>query len=103
MNNTQRINLSENISDQKTGIFLVFSPYSNGLPGDWGFITHTVPKTLVSKHPGKGSTFALKNSAVANGAAAEKYLYIADYEIIGYDDNGSGAAASWVLRYVVGY
>ena len=103
MNESQTITLSESISDQKTGIFLVFSPYSNGSPGDWGFISYAVPKVLVSKHSGKGSTFALKNSAVANGAAAEKYLYITDNEIIGYDDNGSGAAASWVLRYVIGY
>ena len=103
MNDEQKIDLSENISDQKTGIFLVFSPYSSGSAGNWGFISYAVPKVLVANHHGTGSTFALKNSAVANGAAAEKYLYIADDKIIGYDKNGSGAAASWVLRYVVGF
>lgn len=103
MNESQTITLPESISDQKTGIFLVFSPYSSGSPGNWGFITHTVPKALVSKHPGMGSTFFLKNSVVANGADCEKYLYIGDNTVSGAESNGKGNNTSWVLRYVIGY
>ncbi len=103
MNGTQTIKLSEKISDQKTGIFLVFSPYSNNEAKDWSFITHAVPKQFVSTFPSAGHTFNLRASSTQSGQNCEKYLYISDENISGSESNTESPNNNWVVRYVIGY
>ena len=103
MNGEQTIKLPEKISDQKTGIFLVFSPYSNNEAKDWSFITHAVPKQFVSTFPSAGHTFNLRASSTQSGQNCEKYLYISDENISGSESNTESPNNNWVMRYVIGY
>lgn len=101
MQDSQTITLSEKISDQKSGISLVFSPYKNGAALDYEYIDFFVSKEIVRLDPGKGHNFVLY--AVGNGAEiAEKYLYISDGSIRGNEGNSTSPSKNWVLRYVIG-
>lgn len=107
MQQTQTIELSEKISDQPSGIQLVFSLYVDGAAKDEEFVVHTVPKYMVSAHPGKGYGFFL---CTPFGVAC-KYLYISDTEISGDENNNVETKTvngitfenrHFVLRYVIG-
>lgn len=111
MKNSQTCTLSSPISSQANGIILVWSTYTNsGAPGDYDFNTEFVPKQYISSHSGKG--LVSKLSTGNGGIYAEKYLYINNTRIIGYDNNAAGAYTSasgvkltpnnFVLRYVIG-
>lgn len=103
------IELSQPISQQDTGVVLVFSRYENGAAQDTNFSCHFVPKQFVAVKAGYGSTFTMQTSQF--GVVASKYLYISDGQITGHAANGAtGTAASgitytnngFVLRYVLG-
>ena len=102
-------NLSEKISEQASGIVLVFSYFNGASDTNWGWITRFVPKIMVALEPGGGHTFELANGKF--GSVGTKYLYINDDRIVGHADNnltgtaGSGityANNKFVLRYVLG-
>lgn len=110
MTETHDITLSEKVSQQPSGIVLVFSRYADGAAGDYGFNSLFISKAFVASHNGVGSVFTL-NSSAAFGVMAAKYLYIHDDHIKGHaDNNKSGTSSSgitynnagFVLRYVIG-
>lgn len=78
----QNITLKKPISETKSGIFLVFSVYSNGAAQNYGWHHFFVPKAFVPITNG-GSQFNLYWRSVWG----EKYLYIKDTEIKGGSDS----------------
>lgn len=109
MTSGHTINLAENISDQRSGINLVFSEYVDGEAKNQTFTSFFVSKRMIANHAGCGFCFTMSNSNLAYFAT--KYLYIKDATITGHDNNSlSGTAASgitytnnrFVLRYVIG-
>ena len=104
------ITLSEKVSQQPSGIVLVFSRYSGGAAQNYHWNEFFVSKEWVRRHPGTGHSFMMTNDGLF-GLMASKYLYIHDDKIGGNDVNGeSGTGASgiiynnagFVLRYVIG-
>ena len=100
MNETQVVNLSKNVSDQKNGIMLVWSKYNED-PKNYGWCINTIPKTLVQLYPGSGHDVVVGETGAQ--LIASKYLYIYDDKITGNDNNNVGATRNWVLRYVIGF
>lgn len=103
------VTLSESVSEQKSGIVLVFSRYNSDTSSavNESFSTHFVPKKAVSLHDSKGFNFNLCGMW-ANGM---KYLYIGDTTITGHEHNNATERtvggitynnAYYVLRYVIG-
>ena len=112
MNDTQVVNLSEKVSQQRTGIVLVFSRYDTtiGAAGDYSFLSHFVPKEFVRLMSGKGTIFMLCSTPKFT-MMASKYLFITDDKITGHADNTAVGTSStgisyqnnqFVLRYVIG-
>lgn len=108
MTASQTINLSEPISEQFSGIALIFSRYLNNAVSNTNFHTFFVPKQSVAAWDGKGYTFQMTTVKFATVGA--KYLYIYDDSITGNDDNkASGTTngitfdnSAFVLRAVIG-
>ena len=100
MNESQTLNLSENVSDQKNGILLIWSRY-NEEPKNYGWVVNVIPKILVGLFPGSGHDVIVGDAG--SQVIASKYLYIFDNQITGNSNNNVGATRNWVLRYVVGY
>jgi len=110
MTASHTITLSEKVSQQPSGIVLVFSRYSGGAAQNYHWNEFFVSKEWVRRHPGTGHSFMMTNDGLF-GLMASKYLYIHDDKIGGNDVNGeSGTGASgiiynnagFVLRYVIG-
>lgn len=108
MTSGHTVNLAENISDQASGVVLVFSEYYDGVVKNQTFVSYFVSKRLVSDHNGAGHSFRMCTSNLAYYAT--KYLYISDNKIVGHDNNklvGTGACGinytndRFVLRYVI--
>ena len=102
--------LSEKVSEQPSGIVLVFCRYAEGAAQNYGFNSFFVSKAFIGDHSGQGSVFTLNNTASFSNLAA-KYLYLHDDKITGNaDNNKTGTSASgitynnaaFVLRYVIG-
>lgn len=109
MNGNQTITLAEPISQQTSGIVLVFSRYNGSSADDANFNHFFISKHFVSLMGGTGSAFTM--NTVDYSTMATKYLYINDTTIRGNDLNNAldaghiGIAynnASYVLRYVIG-
>lgn len=108
MNGNQSVTLSDLISNQASGIVLVFSTYASGAPVDANFTEFFIPKAIVAQKPGGGHSFIMAKSLF--DAIATKYLYINDGSIAGHanntltgSDNGiTYANNAFVLRYVIG-
>lgn len=111
MTDAQTANLSGKVSEQSTGIVLVFSRYdiANSEYINEHFCYHFVPKQIVALQEGKGSIFTMSTSNET--FAASKYLYISDTSISGHANNtatGTGDTGvnynnnRFVLRYVIG-
>lgn len=102
------INLSEKVTEQLSGIVLVFSRFESGAVADNNFQFFFVPKAFINLFKGYGCSFML--AANKFGAVATKYLYINDAYITGHvDNNATGTVngitfnnAGFVLRYVIG-
>ena len=105
MNENQVIDLTENISDQNTGIVLVFSAYSNGSTQNWGWSSHFVPKKIVELFNNGLHGFSIAENE-GTGIRSSKYLYIENKKIKGHVNNvgthGSINNSLAVLRYVIG-
>lgn len=109
MTSGHTISLSENISNQRSGISLVFSEYVDGEAKNTTFTSFFVSKRMVANHSGCGHCFQMCTSNLSYFAT--KYLYIKDDSITGHDNNSlTGTASSgitytnnrFVLRYVIG-
>lgn len=115
MNGSQTATLSDLVSNQATGIVLVFSEYYKSDSEDsasaknQSWTCKFVPKKLIGTHNGNGHSFILNSNSF--GYVASKYLYIHNDKIVGHDDNsttGTGASGikytnnRFVLRYVIG-
>lgn len=106
MDSNKTVTLSETISEQKNGIVLVFSGYSNGSPQNYNFTTYFVPKKLLSIVSRGGHFIPLGGT---NGITGFRYLYISNDKITGNDVNSrtvtNGITYSntgYVLRAVIG-
>lgn len=104
------ITLAEKVSQQPTGIVLVFSRYSSSTVQNYHFNHFFVSKEWVRLHGGAGCSFIMTTDGLF-GLMASKYLYIHDDKIGGNDVNnqsGTGTSgivynnAGFVLRYVIG-
>ena len=108
VSNEQTVALSRAVSEQRTGIVLVFSAWSDSGANNAYFASFFVPKQAVAAHPSCGWTFDL---SPVDKAGMSKYLYISDKSIKGVASN-TGSATSpaglkaqnhlYVLRYVIG-
>lgn len=100
--------LSEKITEQVSGVVLVFSRYESSAVQDNNFQFFFVPKAFINLLKGYGCSFTL--AANKFGAVATKYLYINDAYITGHvDNNATGTVngitfnnAGFVMRYVIG-
>lgn len=110
MTASHTINLSEKVSQQPSGIVLVFSRYSGGEAQNYHWNEFFVSKEWVRRHPGTGHSFMMTNDGLFS-LMASKYLYIHDDKIGGNDVNGQSGTgtsgivynnAGFVLRYVIG-
>lgn len=109
MSADQTANLSENVSEQLSGIVLAWSAYSNGAVQNYDWHYQFVPKDHVIARNGHGISTGIMSNA-AGSFVGVKYVYVADDHITGYAGNstsqsGSGISfqnAHWVLRYVLG-
>lgn len=107
MNGSQDLTFSEPVSEQLTGIVLVWSFYSTKAE-DYGWRTFFVPKAMVQLHDGVGYDCPL--SRPKSSYFGSKYVYIYDTHIKGHADNVATGTANnvpyannkWVLRYVFG-
>ncbi len=104
------IPLSERVSQQTSGIVLVFSRYSGGEAQNYHWNEFFVSKEWVRRHSGTGHSFMMTNDGLFS-LIASKYLYIHDDKIGGNDVNGESGTgtsgitynnAGFVLRYVIG-
>ena len=110
MTDTQTVKLSEEVWQQSTGIVLVFSRYDSSTSHavDEDFVSHFVPKDLVTAMPGKLHAFHLTNAW--HNYVGTKAIYISHTELKGHslnDDAGTQTGITfnnknWVLRYVYG-
>ena len=104
----QTVTLPQKISEQPTGIYLVFSRYDNGAPLDHNFNCFFVPKMAVSLHSGCNFVFTM-NTNIFNVICA-KSLTIYDDHIEGDNTNKASGTNNgvtfdntrYVLRYVIG-
>ena len=111
MTEGHKITLSEKVSEQVSGIVLVFSRYANGAAVDTNFNNFFVSKAVVAAKPGVGHLFAMFATPTFEMAAA-KYLYINNDTISGHANNDATGTSSttgityannaFVLRYVIG-
>jgi len=100
--------LSEKVSEQLTGIVLVWSYYTNDAAQNYGWHTTFIPKAMVQLHNGVGWDIELRRTK--NATFGTKYVYVNDDRIVGHADNVATGTANnvpyannkWVLRYVFG-
>ena len=111
MTEGHKITLSEKVSDQVSGIVIVFSRYTNGAAADTNFSCHYIPKALVAAKPGVGHLLIMGATPTFELMAA-KYLYINDETIAGHASNSLAGISTttgityannaFVMRYVIG-
>ena len=98
MNDMQQAILSEFISEQATGIIVVWSKYASGaVNGDWHYFF--IPKfhSLIHEDNGIGMVLRYNSTTIAT-----KYLYVGRHALIGAATNTSAPNNNFVLRYVLG-
>lgn len=94
MNSSQNISLSEKISEQATGIELVFAPYVDGSMLRRNFEHFFISKSFVQNHEGHSSAFSMVFDQFRS--ICQKYLYIWDDHIIGVDYNTAKGTSNGV-------
>lgn len=110
MNASQYAYLSEAISEQATGIILVFSQYNNSsqlpLNLDWHY--YFVPKYVVNAHSGNYHTFNMMSLIYNNVGSKSLYIYdtylqgIANNTATGTNNGITYTNSNYILRYVIG-
>lgn len=104
------INLSQKVSEQKSGIVLVWQAYRNGAVQTHDFNFTFIPKWQVNVNPSRGVSCFLTDSTA--GVIGTKYVYVYDDKIVGNNANSNGATKRnsgitttnnrWVLTHVLG-
>ena len=97
--------LSQPVSQQPHGIVLVFAPYVNNAPVNYGLATFFVPKSM---NTGTSVCFVIAGSSFDNPCC--KWIYIHDDKIVGNDVNAQSGThngvkynnAAYVLTKVYG-
>ena len=113
MSASQSATLSESVSEQLTGIVLVWSAYFEGAPQNYDWFYQFIPKDHVLRNEVGGVSSGMMTSAFQNGTAylGMKYVLVSNNAIQGHEINGrssmtvGGATLTnthWVLRYVLG-
>ena len=109
MNESQSIYLSENVSQQKNGVVLVWSRYTNETAHDDSFNFVFVPKHFIGIKSGYGITSIISGTGFKPIGC--KYVYISNNKITGNAVNNDTATTTngitftnneFVLRYVIG-
>lgn len=88
------------ISEQKHGIMLLFSAYSNGEPRNWNNANFVVLKEEAALLDGGWRVFPMGGT---HGIDAVKYIYIYSNRLEGNDANQEGNAKNYVLRRIIGF
>ena len=110
MSGGNTINLSQKVSEQKTGIVLVWQAYSDNAPQPWDYNFTFIPKWQTITNSSRGVVCYLATSHA--GYIGTKYVYVFDNKIKGHNENSTGATKGnsgitttnnhWVLTYVIG-
>jgi hypothetical protein len=108
MTDSETITLSEPVSQQQSGIVLVFSRYVSGTAADYYYSCHFFPKQILTAVSSAGTCFVMTTSKME--AISAKYLKIADTTITGAAENDDSGTMNGVtfnndryaLRYVIG-
>ena len=108
MNDTQTATLSRKVSEQRSGIVLVFSAATNGNQNNYYFSAHFIPKQAVAAAPGAGWEL---DADPSDRLGMAKYVYISDGTIEGCAINAKSGTTPggrkfdnslYVLRWVIG-
>lgn len=100
MNASQKAQLSQKVSEQRTGIVLIFSGYNGGgVARNWNHTCHFIPKAFLQFFNGGGVFIPMGGSG---GVTGWKYIYIYDDRLEGNENNASGDNTSYVLSHVIG-
>lgn len=98
--------LSDKVSNQLSGIVLVWSAYSNGTAQNYDWSYYFVPKWHAALHAGQSVDILMMNNTIASNVMCRKLVYVHDNKIVGNDNNtatGTGYANNAkVLRAVIG-
>jgi hypothetical protein len=110
MENGKTIGLAELISEQPSGIVLVFSYYNltNNTTTNYDFCSFFVPKFMATALSSVGHSFTMSRAGF--GVVANRYLSIYDNKIVGTTYNTQSGTLNgitfqnnaFVLRYVIG-
>lgn len=105
MQDGQTAPLSQNVSEQTTGIILCWSRYSGGAIAGDNKVYHTVPKHHQKTANGLGIQCLIQTGSVGAGTIGltAKYVYVNNNSVIGNVDNNKGAANNFVLTAVLGF
>lgn len=102
-------NLSETVSQQASGIVLVFGRYIAGRPEYGNYNSFFIPKQVVQNHGGASHAFNMNTADFS--VLTTKYVYVGDSQIVGTSNNSSkGQSTSglyfdntaYALEYVIG-
>ena len=110
---SQTVTFSEPISQQQSGIVVVFSRYASSTAQDYYYNCHFVPKQVITAAISAGQSAAgvnILNATHKFEYVSAKYLRITDTGITGDEaNNGTGTSngitynnGSFALRYVIG-
>ncbi len=91
-------NLTQKVSDQKSGIVLIFSFFENNVPQNWGWYAFFIPKFLVANHGGQATCFHMRWSNIDT----DKVLYFDDTNFVGNAKNTETNNTRFGLRYIIG-
>ena len=108
MTASDTVTLSEAVSQQQSGIVLVFTRYDSNAATDYYFSCHFFPKQILTVTSPAGSVFTMATSKMEYISA--KYIKITDTTLTGDAANNANGTASGVtydndrfaLRYVIG-
>lgn len=101
MNANQQATLSQKVSEQATGIVLVWQKYTNSTAQVTDFNYTFIPKWSVLAHPGRGVACPVFPS-LDNVNSYQKYIYVHDGHILGNNSNGVAPRNTHVLTTVIG-
>lgn len=101
MQDGQTITLAQKVSEQRTGIVLVWSNFTGGSAVNASIQYTFIPREHVSLFPGAGVNVVLSN-AVNPPTPITKYVYVNDTTIVGDAINNDAPADTRVLRAVLG-
>ena len=110
---SQTVTFSEPLSQQQSGVVLVFSRYISNAAVDYFYYCHFIPKQLIPTAIGAGQTAAgivVTMNTNKFEAISSKYLRVTDTGIVGDDANSASGTSNGVtynnglfaLRYVIG-